>query len=50
MPNKLLVSDVCFLALVKKTKDLDTEAKVREICQPWPRVDKYITDIIACLQ
>lgn len=50
MSNKMLVSNACLLALVKKTKDLDTEAKVREIRQPWPRVDKYTTDIIACLQ
>ena len=30
----MLMSDTCFLALVKKTKDLDEKAKVRKFLQP----------------
>ena len=30
MPNILLKSDTCLLVLVKKAKDLDKKAKIRE--------------------
>lgn len=50
MPDTLLMSDACLLALVIKGEHLDEEAKVREFLQPWLGVDKYTTEILACLQ
>lgn len=48
--DTLLISDAYLLALVQKSKNLDEEAKIREFFQLWPRVDKYTTEILVCLQ
>lgn len=50
MLDTLLIFDVYFLALVKKTKNLDKKAKIRKFFQLQLRVNKYITEILACLQ
>lgn len=50
MPDMLLIFYIYFLVLIKKTEDLNEEAKVRKFFQPWLRVDKYIIEILVCLQ
>lgn len=50
IPDTLLMSDTCLLALVKNGNELDDESKIRNFLQLWPEVDKFATDILACLQ
>lgn len=50
IPDTLLMSDACLLALVKNGNELDDESKIRDFLQPWPGIDKFATDILACLQ
>lgn len=50
IPDTLLMSDICLLALVKNGNELDNESKIRDFLQPWPEVDKFATDILACFQ
>lgn len=49
MPESVLMTNDCLMALVKKSKDLDDEEKVYEFLQPWPSSRKYYDEIFACI-
>lgn len=49
MPESLLMSDQCLLALAKEGEKLDERAKLQEFLRPWPDLEKYVDELFTCL-
>lgn len=51
MPDSLLMTDTCLVALAKSGDSLldDSETKLREFLRPWYGVEEYTAEILACL-
>lgn len=50
MPKSLLMTDICLIALVKQSQELNDEKKVCEFLCPWPSPCKYSNEIFYILQ
>lgn len=49
MPDTLLMTDTCLIALAKEGEALDNEEKMRKFLQPWPSPCRYFDEIFACI-
>lgn len=49
IPDTILMTDSCLVALAKGADDLQDETKLREFLQRWPQLSKYTSGILKCL-